>query len=401
MVYNLPDGATPHATAPDDTIALLAENQTFTNKYFDDAVNILSTGTGQYSITPQDATGNRTLLLPDAMTGNDEITLNAHPQTLSSKTLVTPKIQDLGTDHDYVFAPSNLAADRNITLPVLTADDTFVFETHTQTLENKTLDLAGAGGNNTINGISNANIAASGTANIALNKLAATTANVALKSDASGYLVPSLTTDTELEYLSGVTSAIQTQINSKAGTALDNLTIASLAAEDILIGSSSSAVTRLGVGLNGQVLTVSGGAVVWDNPAGTGDVVGPGSSTDNALARYDLTTGKVLQNSGVILDDSDNLTGIVGLTASATVQGGTITDGSLSITSGDISGAEWIAYDTTLTSNQTMTTGTATFHPEPTIDTGVTVTVDSGAKLVTGTITVNGTLTINGTHRVI
>ena len=31
--------------------------------------------------------------------------------------------------------------------------------------------------------------------------------------------------------------------------------------------------------------------------AGTGDVVGPGSSTDNAIARFDLATGKLIQNS--------------------------------------------------------------------------------------------------------
>jgi hypothetical protein len=44
--------------------------------------------------------------------------------------------------------------------------------------------------------------------------------------------------------------------------------------------------------------------------AGTGDVTGPGSATDNALARFDSTTGKIIQNSVGILDDSGNLTGI-------------------------------------------------------------------------------------------
>lgn len=34
-----------------------------------------------------------------------------------------------------------------------------------------------------------------------------------------------------------------------------------------------------------------------------GDVTGPGSSTDNAIARYDGTTGKTIQNSGVTLTD--------------------------------------------------------------------------------------------------
>ncbi|MCA8916134.1 MAG: hypothetical protein KDB90_12040, partial [Planctomycetes bacterium] len=38
-----------------------------------------------------------------------------------------------------------------------------------------------------------------------------------------------------------------------------------------------------------------------------GDVVGPGSATDNAIARYDLTSGKLIQNSGVLIDDSANV----------------------------------------------------------------------------------------------
>lgn len=37
--------------------------------------------------------------------------------------------------------------------------------------------------------------------------------------------------------------------------------------------------------------------------AGTGDVVGPSSATDNAVARWDSTTGKLLQNSNATLSD--------------------------------------------------------------------------------------------------
>lgn len=36
---------------------------------------------------------------------------------------------------------------------------------------------------------------------------------------------------------------------------------------------------------------------------GTGDVVGPGSATDNAAVRFDSTTGKLIQNSGLIIPD--------------------------------------------------------------------------------------------------
>lgn len=47
-----------------------------------------------------------------------------------------------------------------------------------------------------------------------------------------------------------------------------------------------------------------------DAAGGDGDVVGPGSSTDNALARFDSTTGKLLQNSVGILTDAGALSGL-------------------------------------------------------------------------------------------
>ena len=45
-----------------------------------------------------------------------------------------------------------------------------------------------------------------------------------------------------------------------------------------------------------------------------GIVSGPSSSTDNAIARWDGTGGTLLQNSGVIIDDTDNVTGMATLT---------------------------------------------------------------------------------------
>jgi hypothetical protein len=50
-----------------------------------------------------------------------------------------------------------------------------------------------------------------------------------------------------------------------------------------------------------------------------GDVVGPASATDNAIARYDSTTGKLLQNSVVTVGDTGATTGITTLSASTSV----------------------------------------------------------------------------------
>jgi hypothetical protein len=52
--------------------------------------------------------------------------------------------------------------------------------------------------------------------------------------------------------------------------------------------------------------------------AGSGDVSGPGSATNNALARFDTTTGKLLQNSTATLSDSGALS-----TANVTLTGST------------------------------------------------------------------------------
>lgn len=63
----------------------------------------------------------------------------------------------------------------------------------------------------------------------------------------------------------------------------------------------------------------------WTAPAGSGDVVGPASSTDNAIARYDGTTGKLIQDSVVtIADTTGNMAG-VGTLNTHTIQGGTST----------------------------------------------------------------------------
>lgn len=58
--------------------------------------------------------------------------------------------------------------------------------------------------------------------------------------------------------------------------------------------------------------------------SGTGDVVGPASATDNAVARFDSTTGKLLQNSVVIIGDTGNVTGL-GTLNTHTIPAGTST----------------------------------------------------------------------------
>ena len=59
---------------------------------------------------------------------------------------------------------------------------------------------------------------------------------------------------------------------------------------------------------SGKAYTVAGSAIA------SGDFSGPGSSTDNALVRFDGTGGKTGQNSGLIVDDSNNVSGANSIT---------------------------------------------------------------------------------------
>ncbi len=71
-------------------------------------------------------------------------------------------------------------------------------------------------------------------------------------------------------------------------------------------GGTGTATPSIVAGTN---VTVSG---TWPNQtinaSANGDVTGPGSSTDNAVARFDSTTGKIIQNSGVVINDSGEVT---------------------------------------------------------------------------------------------
>lgn len=74
---------------------------------------------------------------------------------------------------------------------------------------------------------------------------------------------------------------------------------------DLYAGTADNATTRLPIGTNGQLLRVNsltGTSLEWAT-TGTGDVVGPAGATDEGVARFDATTGKLIQNSATTLND--------------------------------------------------------------------------------------------------
>lgn len=104
--------------------------------------------------------------------------------------------------------------------------------------------------------IVNADVSAS--AAIAYSKLAALTISRALVSDGSGFVSAATTTATEIGYVNGVTSAIQTQINTKTSNPMTT-------GGDIIYGGTSGVPTRLANGTAGQALLSAGTtlAPVW------------------------------------------------------------------------------------------------------------------------------------------
>jgi len=75
----------------------------------------------------------------------------------------------------------------------------------------------------------------------------------------------------------------------------------------LLIGNGTGyTVASLTAGSN-VTITPGAGSITIASASSGGDVVGPASATDNALVRFDLTTGKLVQNSGTTLSDTGTL----------------------------------------------------------------------------------------------
>ncbi|MBR1193245.1 hypothetical protein [Bradyrhizobium sp. AUGA SZCCT0160] len=163
----------------------------------------------------------------------------------------------------------------------------------------------------------------------------------------SGDISPSQITSDQNNYApTGFSTASVVRVNSDASRTVTGLAGGSdgrliywynTGSQNIILSSENAASTAANrFGFSGD-RTLSGGdgvtllydatasrwRLVGSNPSasggGGGDVTGPASSTDNTLARYDGTTGKVIQNSEIGLGDTDGkLTRAAGISISGT-----------------------------------------------------------------------------------
>jgi len=116
-------------------------------------------------------------------------------------------------------------------------------------------------------------------------------------------------------------------------------------------------------------------------PTTHGDVSGPASSTDNALAKYDSTTGKIIQNSTATLSDAGTLTA----TAFAGALTGNVT-GNASGTAATVTGGTQASITSAANLVTVGTIGTGVWQGTAVADAYLGSTINA-IKLADGTVT--------------
>lgn len=201
---------------------------------------------------------------------------------------------------------------------------------------------------------------------------AAITASRALASDANGLPVASATTATELGFVSGVTSAIQTQLNGKQST--------------LTIGNLTDA------GTDGIVVT-----------GGTGSIIGSGTSLAQHVA--DTTHNGYLSSTDWNTFNGKQSTLTLGNLTDAGTDGITVTGGTGAVVgsgtslsqhvsdsthNGYLSSADWVRFNQASSLQQSIAASTATTTIDLSVAAGSLVTLTASTTLTLNNPTTGG-----------
>ncbi len=143
-------------------------------------------------------------------------------KTLTSPILTSPQIYDASEDHQYVFDTPELTGNRTVSLPLLTGNDTFVFENFPQTLSNKNINAL----NNSITGLDKTDVGLGNVENSKMN-LNAITDPTGSDDSNSGYSVGS----------------VWVNVSSDKAFICVDATISSAIWQDITVGSGGTVTT--------------------------------------------------------------------------------------------------------------------------------------------------------------
>ena len=99
-----------------------------------------------------------------------------------------------------------------------------------------------------------------------------------------------------------------TSVNGYTGTVVLTTTDVAEGTNQYFTTARARTSVSAGTGISYNSTT---GVITNSSPSLGGDVVGPASATDNAVARFDTTTGKLIQNSVTTIDDTGNASGIL------------------------------------------------------------------------------------------
>lgn len=186
-----------------------------------------------------------------------------------------------------------------------------------------------------------------------------------------------------------------------------------VASGSITIGTGSIRIDSNEIRFQGGIAKItsgSGGLTFFDSGtpsgvtltsltagAGGGDVDGPATATDNAIARFDQTTGKVIQDSVVtISDESAGAVTIAGSSTTVNLFNTTATTvsfaggASTATNIGNASGLTTIAGDLKVAGNNIQSSTGAT-----------AITLSGGNVIIPGDLTVNGTTTTVNTANLV
>jgi hypothetical protein len=232
-------------------------------------------------------TADRNIYLPNA---SGTLLLDSASQTLTNKTLTspvitTPQINDVSLDHQYIVVPSELVADRNINLPLLTDSDTFVFNNHTATLTNKTLTTPTLTSPKIGTAINDTN----GAELIKVTATASAVNEITLANAATGGK-PTITA-------SGDDTNITTQLNGK-GTGSIEINKLAITSSTITVDGAASTTAGYIICNKGSALAVSlaNGTVVGETKIFTNKGAGTATITPSSFAAG--TSFAIAQNEG-------------------------------------------------------------------------------------------------------